>query len=100
MNDELLIPFPYDHDPDYYWVGFPSPIELTEDGGASALLNYFDSQKALVPDLYKDSEVWNVQDLDDYQDLIARFINYYVNKSQLPTNEGMAYPSAFEQDLS
>ena len=94
MNDDLLIPFPVDGDSDYFTPAFPSSYELTEEGGAAALMRYFDEQAALVPDLYK-GEPFNVQDLDEYQDLISRFINYYANK-QLPTNEGLPYSRSSE----
>ena len=87
MSEELFIPFPVDDHPDYFTPGFPY-LELRW-GDASALMNYFEWQQSLVPDLYK-GEPFNCQDLDDYQDLTARWINSYANK-ELPTNEGLPY---------
>lgn len=88
MNDELLIPFPIDSDPDYYDLGWPAPHLLTPENGAEVLMEHFEWQKTLVPDLYKD-EWWGVNDLQDYQELIARYINYYHADKQLPTDEGL-----------
>lgn len=85
MSDELLIPFPHDEHPDYFTPGFPT-YEL-QQGNAAALMDWFSWQESLVPTLYK-VEPFNVQDLDEYQDLISRFISYYADR-KLSAQEGL-----------
>jgi len=87
MSDELLIPFPHDEHPDYFTPGFPT-WEL-QQGNAAALMDWFSWQADQVPDLYK-GEPFNCQDLDDYQDIVSRFIHYYADK-ELPTDQGLPY---------
>ena len=94
---EQLIPFFTESHPDYY-----EPASFDSwmwDNGPDRVMKWMDEQEALVPKLYNNKEVWGVHDLDDYQDLVSRFIHYYANK-ELSANEGLPYPCATKQDLS
>jgi len=96
MNEDL-IPFFTESHPDYYEpANFDS---FCWEGDPARVLEWLEEQTKYVPRLYNDKEVWGVHDLDDYQDLVSRFIHYYANK-ELSANEGLPYPCATKQDLS
>jgi hypothetical protein len=96
MNEDL-IPFLTESDPDYY---MPASFDSWMwDSDPNRVMEWLEEQTKHVPRLYNDMEVWGVHDLDDYQDLISRFIHYYANK-ELPTDEGLPYASEAKQDLS
>ena len=61
------------HDTDSKYFDFILPPAHMMD--AENLMNYMEWNMSLVPDLYKkDTEVWGIYDLDDYQLHVARYI--------------------------